>query len=49
MKHRIIAIAICFAMLAAALAACGLRMMSLARMLLVMFTRPAEKLLPEEK
>lgn len=52
MKHRIIAIAICFAMLAATLVAwllAGLRMMSLARTLLVMFTRPAEKLLPEER
>ena len=49
MKHRIIAIAICFAMLAATLVACGLRMMSLARMLLVMFTHPAENLSPKER
>lgn len=38
MKHRIIAIAICFAMLAATLVACG-----------VMFTRPAENLSPKER
>ena len=56
MKHRIIAIAICFWHFCIGYAGCflgcllaGLRMMSLARMLLVMFTRPAENLSPKER